>query len=204
MPDLARLQAMTARFVPVDISADISRLPSGEVKALAKMVQAGRIMDTLFLRQVWSGNEARYERLQKEESAICFAPVQSAAETELWIRPRDETGRTIRLTRAEVHLDIWGHGQNLALAQTERGVRLPLDREWPCTAWPDICGKQVLRGARLVLQADGFAPVTSRTFLPLGADIAAARPAGSSADTVSIEFDGIPPVPVREIEISRK
>jgi len=133
-------------------------------------------------------------------SVLCLVPGQSKADTELWIRPQDETGRTIRLTRAEVYLDIWGHGQNVALAQTERGVRLPLDRDWPCTAWPDICGKQILWGARLILQADGFAPVTSRTFLPIGAENAAGRPAGTSADTVSIEFDGIAPVQLREGE----
>ena len=55
MPDLARLQAMTARFAPVEISADISRLFVGERRALAKMVQAGQLMDVLFLRQVWAG-----------------------------------------------------------------------------------------------------------------------------------------------------
>ncbi len=57
-PDAAALQAMTARFAPVDIGADISALPAGERRALAKLVQAGRIMDALFLRQVWGGNEA--------------------------------------------------------------------------------------------------------------------------------------------------
>lgn len=58
MPDAARLQAMTARFAPVDIGADIAALPANERQALAKLVQAGRIMDALFLRQVWGGNDA--------------------------------------------------------------------------------------------------------------------------------------------------
>jgi hypothetical protein len=57
-PDAATLQAMTARFAPVDIGADISTLPAGERRALAKLVQAGRVMDGLFLRQIWGGNEA--------------------------------------------------------------------------------------------------------------------------------------------------
>ncbi len=70
MPDLARLQAMTARFAPVEINADLSRLPEGEQKALAKLVEAGRIMDTLFLRQVWSGNEAMLLQLQKDNSPL--------------------------------------------------------------------------------------------------------------------------------------
>jgi len=70
MPDLARLQAMTARFAPVEISADISRLPVGERHALAKMIQAGQLMDVLFLRQVWAGNEDMRFQLQKDDSAL--------------------------------------------------------------------------------------------------------------------------------------
>jgi hypothetical protein len=55
--DLKTLQAMTARFAPVEISADVSRLPEGERRALERLVAAARVMDALFLRQVWSGNE---------------------------------------------------------------------------------------------------------------------------------------------------
>ncbi len=58
VPDAARLQAMSARFAPVDIGADLTGLPERERRALAKLVQAGYVMDALFLRQVWSGNEA--------------------------------------------------------------------------------------------------------------------------------------------------
>jgi hypothetical protein len=57
-PDAAALQKMTARFAPVDIGADVAALPAGERRALAKLVQAGRIMDAIYLRQVWGGNEA--------------------------------------------------------------------------------------------------------------------------------------------------
>ena len=57
-PDLARLQAMTARFAPVAIGTDVSTLPAPERQALAKLVEAARLMDPLFLRQVWAGNEA--------------------------------------------------------------------------------------------------------------------------------------------------
>ena len=58
IPDAARLQAMNERFAQVDIGADVSALPAHEREALSKLVQAGRIMDALFLRQVWGGNEA--------------------------------------------------------------------------------------------------------------------------------------------------
>jgi len=58
MPTLAELQKMTARYAPVDIGADLSALPTNERDALARLIDAARIMDALFLRQVWAGNDA--------------------------------------------------------------------------------------------------------------------------------------------------
>ncbi len=52
-----QLAQMSKRFAPVEISADVSALPDNERAALAKLVQAGRVMDAIFLRQVWAGNE---------------------------------------------------------------------------------------------------------------------------------------------------
>jgi hypothetical protein len=70
MPDLARLEAMTARFSPVEITADISQLPVSERRALAKLVEAGRIMDALFLRQVWAENPSRLLDLLRDETPL--------------------------------------------------------------------------------------------------------------------------------------
>ena len=56
-PDAVQLQALLARFAPVDVSADLSALPHGEQQALRKLLEAAKVMDTLFLRQVWAGNE---------------------------------------------------------------------------------------------------------------------------------------------------
>jgi hypothetical protein len=63
MPTLAELQKMTARFAPADIGADLSALPRTERDALARLVDAARIMDALFLRQVWAGNPAMLQEL---------------------------------------------------------------------------------------------------------------------------------------------
>jgi hypothetical protein len=63
MPTLAELQKMTARFAPAEIGADISALPKNERDALARLVDAGRVMDALFLRQVWAGNDAMLQEL---------------------------------------------------------------------------------------------------------------------------------------------
>jgi hypothetical protein len=60
------LQTMTARFAPAEIVANTAALPEGERRALAKLVEAARLMDSLFLRQVWAGNDALLQRLSRE------------------------------------------------------------------------------------------------------------------------------------------
>ena len=70
VPDQAALETMTARFAPTDITADVSGLPAGERQALGKLVQASRIIDALFLRQVWAGNEARLMRLLSDATPL--------------------------------------------------------------------------------------------------------------------------------------
>src|SRR3954468_1011095 len=69
MPTLAELQKMTARFVPADIGADLSSLPQTERDALARLVDAARIMDALFLRQVWAGNETMLQDLARRAAS---------------------------------------------------------------------------------------------------------------------------------------
>jgi peptidase M49-like protein len=70
IPTLAELRAMTARFAPADISADLSALPDLERRALAKLVDAARIMDSLFLRQVWAGNDAMLQDLARRTDEL--------------------------------------------------------------------------------------------------------------------------------------
>jgi len=52
------LQRMAARFVPTEITADVSHLTPNDRRVLAKLVEASKMIDALFLRQVWSGNDA--------------------------------------------------------------------------------------------------------------------------------------------------
>src|SRR5262249_6401691 len=56
-PDAAALRKLSARLAPVDLTADLGRLPAGERAALADILRAAKIMDALFLRQVWAGNQ---------------------------------------------------------------------------------------------------------------------------------------------------
>jgi hypothetical protein len=68
--ELQRLQAMARRFAPADLSADISALPANERQALAKLVEAARVFDALFLRQVWAGNESMLLELVRDQSEM--------------------------------------------------------------------------------------------------------------------------------------
>ncbi len=70
VPELAKLQAAAARYARTDIGADLSKLPANEQQALAKLVQAGWIMDALFLRQVWAGNEGMLLDLLTDRSPL--------------------------------------------------------------------------------------------------------------------------------------
>jgi hypothetical protein len=63
VPDRAALLKMTERFAPVEIAADLAKLSDGDRKALARLVEAAGIIDALFLRQVWAGNDALLQQL---------------------------------------------------------------------------------------------------------------------------------------------
>src|SRR5687767_15312714 len=66
-PMLQQIQTMAARFAPVDLTADANALPANERQALAKMIEAARVFDALYLRQVWEGNESLLVQLSQED-----------------------------------------------------------------------------------------------------------------------------------------
>jgi hypothetical protein len=70
VPDLAALQKMAARFAPTPIRVDTSKLSSGDQKALVKLIQASRILNDTFMRQLWSGNLALYSKLQRDTTPL--------------------------------------------------------------------------------------------------------------------------------------
>jgi hypothetical protein len=68
-PDKAKLEQMTARFAPTEITADLSKLSPNDRKVLAKLVEASQIIDGIFLRQAWSGNPSMLLHLAGDEGA---------------------------------------------------------------------------------------------------------------------------------------
>ena len=70
LPDLVALRRADARYAPVDLRVDLSKLPDGERRALACLVDAARVMDALFLRQVWAGNAPLLLQLARDRSPL--------------------------------------------------------------------------------------------------------------------------------------
>jgi hypothetical protein len=56
------------QYASTDLTADTSHLSDGDRKALEKLIEAAKLLDPLFLRQVWSGNEALKIKLEADTS----------------------------------------------------------------------------------------------------------------------------------------
>ena len=70
VPDLKRLNAMAARFAPAPLRVDISGLSAGDRKALAKLVEAAKIVNHIFMQQFWSGDLATYHQLEQDTTPL--------------------------------------------------------------------------------------------------------------------------------------
>ena len=66
-PELAK---KISRFAPTTLTANTARLSLGDRKALKKIIEAARLLDPLFLRQVWSGNDELHKKLEADKSAV--------------------------------------------------------------------------------------------------------------------------------------
>ncbi|HEX3281001.1 MAG TPA: hypothetical protein VHR36_07195, partial [Pyrinomonadaceae bacterium] len=66
-PELAK---KIGRFAPTTLTANTAQLSAGDRRALNKIIEAARLLDPLFLRQVWSGNDELYKKLEADKSAV--------------------------------------------------------------------------------------------------------------------------------------
>lgn len=67
--DLNQVTAQLEKFAPVDISYDKSILSETDRQVVAKLVEAAKLIDQIFLRQVYSPNEAIKKALLKSNEA---------------------------------------------------------------------------------------------------------------------------------------
>ena len=77
---VAELNAMARRFAPVELRADTSTLSKGDRAAIARLIEAAKIVDTLQLRQRWAHNEALWAALRKDNS-----PLGKARQDYFWL-----------------------------------------------------------------------------------------------------------------------
>src|ERR1022692_3892537 len=70
------LEAKIAQYAPFAVGLDLGQMPHNERNALAYMVDAARLMDTLFLEQVWAGNPALLLRLAADHSPVAQAELR--------------------------------------------------------------------------------------------------------------------------------
>jgi Peptidase family M49 len=68
--DLSQLNTQIAEFAPTPLQLDTSHLTAGDRNALVKLIEAGRVIDDIFLQQFWTGNEALYRQLQADHSPL--------------------------------------------------------------------------------------------------------------------------------------
>jgi hypothetical protein len=64
------LSKKIARFAPTVLTANTTRLSPNDRLALKKIIEASKLLDPLFLRQVWSGNEALEKKLQADKTVV--------------------------------------------------------------------------------------------------------------------------------------
>lgn len=61
---------MTARFAPARLEVDISHLSPGDRECLAKLIEAARVVNHIFMQQIWSGDLATYQKLQQDKTPL--------------------------------------------------------------------------------------------------------------------------------------
>ena len=64
----SELAKKIARFAPTTLTADVSKLSAKDRQALEKIIAAAKLLDPLFLRQVWSGNAALEQKLVADKT----------------------------------------------------------------------------------------------------------------------------------------
>jgi hypothetical protein len=68
--EAAELTKKIQRFAPTTMTANTARLSAGDRKALSKIIEAAKLYNPLYLRQIWSGNEALLNKLEADKTPL--------------------------------------------------------------------------------------------------------------------------------------
>jgi len=87
LPDAVGLTKVSARLAPVDLTVDVGALPAGERAALTELLAAAKMMDGLFLRQAWAGNDTALFELMRDRSPLGQARLRAFIQNKgPWLR----------------------------------------------------------------------------------------------------------------------
>jgi len=75
-PGLPELKASLDQFAPTPLEVDLAGVTPADRKALARLVQAARVMDPLFMRQSWAGSEAWLVKLARDTTPLAQAQLR--------------------------------------------------------------------------------------------------------------------------------
>ncbi|MGE4232278.1 MAG: hypothetical protein AB7F43_03015 [Bacteriovoracia bacterium] len=64
------IKKMTSRFVPIGLDVNLSNLSKKDRAALVPLVKAAKIIDKIYMEQLWSKNLEVYQELQKDKSTL--------------------------------------------------------------------------------------------------------------------------------------
>jgi hypothetical protein len=174
IPDLAQLEKMAARFAPTELRVDVSKLSPGDRQALAKLIEASRVLEDIFLNQLWSGNPALYAKLRRDTT-----PLGKARLHYFWINKGpwsdlDEHAAFLPdvpakklpganfypedMTRAE--FETWAKMLPAADRQKAEGfftvIRRDANRRLQAVPYSDAYKNDLAKSARLLEEAAGF------------------------------------------------
>ncbi|HEY0709984.1 MAG TPA: hypothetical protein VGG33_24435, partial [Polyangia bacterium] len=91
LPDAKTLTRLSARLQPVPLTVDVGGLPANERAALIEIIRAAKVMDSLFLRQVWAEAETRLLDLARDPSPLGKARLHAFLQNKgPWLRIDDD------------------------------------------------------------------------------------------------------------------
>jgi len=67
-PVVASVEAKRRRFAPVDLTVPLTDLPGNEPAVVERLIRAARLMDGLYLQQVWAGNTSALAQLAADRT----------------------------------------------------------------------------------------------------------------------------------------
>lgn len=69
-PNLDQLTKMTSRYAPTPIRVDTSKLSASDHQALIKLIEAARVINPLFMEQLWNQNLETWARVKADSSPV--------------------------------------------------------------------------------------------------------------------------------------